>query len=166
MELGSLSDDELLKLRFSDLSIDLPSSEIFPLIEQLYAELTSKGLQLQPQCYFADEWFSPEGESCIAVPFYLGHARLRRLEQAMMYEVEGGSDDWALKILRHEAGHAVMHAFDLHKRRKTIETFGKKKDYDPDAYVNRVYSKRFVRHLDDGYAQSHPDEDFDEVGFR
>lgn len=163
MDLSSLGDDELLKLRFCDLPINLAEAEIYPLVEKLYVELNAQGLLLRPACYFADEWFSPEGETCIAIPFYLGHARLRRLEQAMMYEVEGGTSEWAMKILRHEAGHAVMHGFALHKRRAVASSFGKKKAYDPDAYVHRLYSKRFVRHLDDGYAQSHPDEDFAET---
>ena len=163
MDLSVLSDEDLLKLRFCDLPIDLLASEVYPLIEQLYAELAAKQLLLKPPCYFADEWFSPEGETIIAVPFYLGHPRLKRLEQSLMYEVEGASPEWAMKILRHEAGHAMQHAFRLHKNRKLVKVFGKEKKYDPDTYTYRIYSKSYVRNIDDGYAQSHPDEDFAET---
>lgn len=162
MDLNELSDDALLALRFCDLPLDLQHSEIQPLIHTLYEELKTRNIVIRPPCYFADEWFSPEGEPIIAVPFYLGHPRLKRLEQKWMHEVEGGSADWALKLLRHETGHAIMHAYCLERRSKTKTVFGKAQTYNPDAYTYRLYSKSYVRHLDDGYAQSHPDEDFAE----
>ncbi|MGH9661820.1 MAG: putative zinc-binding metallopeptidase, partial [Bryobacteraceae bacterium] len=36
-------------------------------------------------------------------------------------------------------------------------------EYTPDTYRPRPYSRSFVRHLDNWYAQSHPDEDFAET---
>jgi hypothetical protein len=86
-----------------------------------------------------------------------------RLEKTQMLEVEGGTPDWCLQILRHEAAHAIDNAYDLRKRRKRIQVFGSPSVPYPDFYLPRPYSKSFVLHLDSWYAQSHPDEDFAET---
>ena len=99
----------------------------------------------------------------IAIPFYLAHPRLMRLEQAQMLEVEGGTPEWCMQILRHEAGHAFDNAYDLRKRRRRVQLFGSPSVDYPDFYLPRPYSKSFVLHLDSWYAQSHPDEDFAET---
>jgi hypothetical protein len=86
-----------------------------------------------------------------------------RLERAQMLEVEGGTPEWCMKILRHEAGHAFDNAYALRKRRKRVRLFGSPTVDYPDFYLPRPYSKSFVLHLDSWYAQSHPDEDFAET---
>jgi len=57
----------------------------------------------------------------IAVPFYLAHPRLERLERRMMRNVEGGSAESAMRILRHEAGHAIDTAYRLRRRKRWRE---------------------------------------------
>jgi hypothetical protein len=99
----------------------------------------------------------------IAIPFYLAHPRLMKLENSQMLEVEGGDPEWCLQILRHEAGHAIDNAYNLRRRRKRIKLFGKPSEPYPDFYLPRPYSKSFVLHLDSWYSQSHPDEDFAET---
>jgi hypothetical protein len=99
----------------------------------------------------------------IAIPFYLAHPRLSRLEQSQMHEVEGGTRDWCLKILRHEAGHAIENAYLLRRRQHRRELFGRSSEPYPDHYAPKPYSRSFVVHLDSWYAQSHPDEDFAET---
>ena len=42
----------------------------------------------------------------------------------MMREVEGGNANWLMRILRHEAGHALDSAFRLRRRRRWREVFG------------------------------------------
>ena len=80
-----------------------------------------------------------------------------------MLEVEGGTPDWCLQILRHEAGHAFDNAYELRQRRRRVRLFGTPSTPYPDFYLPRPYSKSFVLHLDSWYAQSHPDEDFAET---
>ena len=81
-----------------------------------------------------------------------------------MLEVEGGTEEWCMKLLRHEAGHCFDHAYALEKRRSWAKTFGPPNlDYNPETYRPRPYSKSFVRHLDNWYAQAHPSEDFAET---
>jgi hypothetical protein len=80
-----------------------------------------------------------------------------------MFEVEGGEHEWCMRILRHEAGHAIDHAFQLRRRRKRQEIFGPSSKPSPEFYTPKPYSKSFVLHLDSWYAQSHPDEDFAET---
>jgi hypothetical protein len=66
--------------------------------------------------------------------------------------------------LRHECGHAIEHAFELHKRRRRKELFGARtSDYDPEVYRPQPYSKSFVHNLPNWYAQAHPDEDWAET---
>jgi hypothetical protein len=68
-----------------------------------------------------------------------------------------------MRILRHEAGHAIENAFKLRRRRHRQQLFGNSSEPYPDDYSPKPYSKSFVLHLDSWYAQSHPDEDFAET---
>jgi hypothetical protein len=99
----------------------------------------------------------------MAVPFYLTHPRLERLERTQMLEVEGGEHEWCMRILRHEAGHVIDNVFKLRLRRQRRALFGSSAEPYPEFYSPRPYSKSFVQHIDPWYAQSHPDEDFAET---
>ena len=159
-----LRDEELLAYRIRDLGVRIDGSELEPRIAKLYGELQARGLRLRPACYLGDEWFSPAGVPAIAIPFYLAHVRLKQLELHQMMEVEGGTPEWCAQLLRHECGHAFDHAFRFSARRTWREVFGNPDvDYEPETYRPRPYSKSFVRHLPNWYAQAHPDEDFAET---
>ena len=67
-----------------------------------------------------------------------------------------------MRILRHEAGHAIDNAYKLRQRRRRQQIFGPSYMQYPEYYTPKPYSKSFVLHLDSWYAQSHPDEDFAE----
>jgi hypothetical protein len=161
---ADLPDHELLKMRLCDLHVRIEGSELEERVQRLYADLESRGLPVRPECYLGDEWFSPEGWPLIAIPFYLAHPRLKQLELHQMLEVEGGSYEWCMQILRHECGHAYDHAYQFSSTDAWVEVFGDRDvDYQPETYRPRPYSKSFVRHLPNWYAQSHPDEDFAET---
>src|SRR5262245_5591908 len=161
---SALPDEELLKLRISDLGVRIEGSDLEPSIAQLYEELESRGLPLKPACYLSDEWYSPEGSPMIAIPFYLAHPRLKALELHQMLEVEGGTPEWCQQLLRHECGHAYDHAYHFSEREQWVEVFGNPEaEYLPETYRPRPYSKSFVQNLPNWYAQSHPDEDFAET---
>jgi hypothetical protein len=51
----------------------------------------------------------------------------------------------------------------LRRRKRRIQLFGRSSERYPEDYAPRPYSKSFVVHLEAGYAQSHPDEDFAET---
>ena len=160
----TLKDDELLALRFCDLHLRIEGSELEPRIQQLNTELETRGLKLRLDCYLGDEWFSPTGVAAIAIPFYLAHPRLKSLELHQMMEVEGGTPEWCMMLLRHEAGHAVDHAWQFSKRKDWRRIFGNPDaEYNPETYTPRPHSRSFVRHLPNWYAQAHPDEDFAET---
>jgi Putative zinc-binding metallo-peptidase len=158
-----LSDEELLKLRLKDLPLDLHGTVLETRIGQLKKELSDRGLNFPLHFYLSDEWFTPDGEMSMAVPFYLAHPRLERLEKAQMLAVEGGEHEWCMRILRHEAGHVIDNAYKLRLRHKRRHLFGSPAKEYPEFYAPRPYSKSFVLHLDPWYAQSHPDEDFAET---
>jgi hypothetical protein len=132
-------------------------------IDQLREEIDARGIRFPLHFYLSDEWFTPDGATAIAIPFYLAHPRLEKLEEAQMFEVEGGEHEWCMRILRHEAGHAIDNAYRLRLRRQRREVFGPPSKPYPDFYTPKPYSKSFVLHLDSWYAQSHPDEDFAET---
>ena len=159
-----LSDEQLLELKISQLGLTLEGTALQPLIEQLYAELTAKGLVFHPPCHVGDEWFVPVGIPAIFIPFFLVHERLRALERKMILEVEGDMPDWFMKLIRHEAAHAYAYAYQLFRKRKWQQLFGlTSTEETPSFYRPRPYSRSYVVHLDDWYAQSHPDEDFAET---
>lgn len=157
------TDEQLLDLRLCDLGIKIPGSPVGPHIRQLYRELNQRGLVFRPHFWLADDWFTPDGVPGIALPFYMAHPRLQRLELNQMLEIEGGTTEWCMRILRHETGHAIENAYRLRRLRRRQELFGKSSKTYPEWYTPRPYSKRYVVHLDMWYAQSHPDEDFAET---
>jgi hypothetical protein len=158
-----MSDDDLMQMRICDLKLKIAGTELEARIETFYAELAERGVSVKPICYLGEEWFSPEGCATIAVPFYLAHPRLKKLEEKMMMEVEGGTESWCLRLLRHEMGHVLNHTYLLEKDKKWRKLFGSPSLEYSESYRAQPYSKRFVRHLDGWYAQSHPEEDFAET---
>jgi hypothetical protein len=160
---ADLPDQELLNFRLADLPIALTGTAVEARIAQLQAELTARGLAFPIHFYLSDEWFTPDGIAAMAVPFYLAHPRLERLERAQMLAVEGGEHEWCMRILRHEAGHVIDNVYKLRRRRARRQLFGQPSMTYPEFYAPKPYSKSFVMHLDAWYAQSHPDEDFAET---
>jgi hypothetical protein len=157
------SDERLMKVRLKDLGLAIEGTHLEGLVIKLYDELEAKGIRVRPHVWLSDEWFSPGGVPGFAIPFYLAHKRLRRLEQRQLLEVEGASRAECLRIMRHETGHAIQHAYQLHRRRKWQQFFGKSSKAYPEFYRPNPASKRHVQHLRLWYAQSHPDEDFAET---
>ena len=159
----TLSDDQLLSLRFCDLKLSILGTELEQGILRLYRELDMRGIRFRPHCWLAQEWFSPDGIPGIAIPFYLAHRRLMSIERRFMREVEGGNRNWLMRILRHEAGHAIDSAYRLRRRSGWRAVFGPASLPYPDTYRPRPGSRRFVQHLGAWYAQAHPTEDFAET---
>lgn len=160
---ASLSDEKLLQWRMCDLGISIDGTVLAERIERLHEELDHRGIRFRPHFWLAEEWFSPDGVPGVAIPFYLAHPRLSRLECKQMLEVEGGTEDWCLRILRHEVGHTVDTAYRLHRRKKYRQLFGSYTKPYPEYYHPKPHSRSYVFHLEPSYAQSHPAEDFAET---
>ncbi len=158
-----LPDSELLKLRLKDLKVTYKGTWIEDCLEDLYDELVQRGLRIRPHAWISDEWFSPDDTPGIAIPFYLTHPRLMALERKKIIDVEGGTIWECMRILRHEAGHVVQHAYQLHRRRRWQQLFGRSSTHYPRYYRPNPASKNYVQHLRLWYAQAHPDEDFAET---
>jgi Putative zinc-binding metallo-peptidase len=155
--------ERLLDVRICDLPLRIEGTELARNIRRLYEELKNRDLKFRPHFWLSDEWFSPDGIPGVAIPFFLAHPRLRRLEREMMLSVEGESAAECLKLVRHEAGHALLNAYRLNRRRDWQHVFGKSSARYPDTYLPRPHSKRFVLHLPNWYAQAHPHEDWAET---
>ena len=159
----SWPDERLLQLRLRDLGVTVDGTWLEGCLGAIHDELHHRGLRIRPHAWISDEWFSAESTPGIAIPFYLAHPRLMRLERKMMSDVEGGTVPECMRILRHEAGHVVQHSYQLQRRRRWQQLFGRSSIRYPNYYRPNPASKNYVQHLRLWYAQSHPDEDFAET---
>jgi len=160
---AEFKDERLLDMRFRDLGLNWKGLWLEDELNRLHARLQQRGLRFRPHAWLSTDWFSPVGVPGIAMPFYLAHPRLMRLERRLMLEVEGGRREECQRLLRHECGHAIQQAFRLHRRKLWREQFGSSSKQYPDSYRPNPRSRRHVQHLRLFYAQSHPDEDFAET---
>ena len=157
------SDEELLELRFCELGLVLDSWPLAMGVIQLMDELASKDIVFRPHVWISSEWFSPDGVAGIAVPFFLAHPRLTALERHQMHDVEGGTYEECMRLLRHETGHAIDTAYRFYRRAGYRELFGNTASPYNSYYMPRPSSRAHVHNLDRWYAQSHPSEDFAET---
>lgn len=160
---AAYTDDQLLQVRLKDLGVEISGTWLEDCLASLHRELERKGMVARAHAWLGDEWFSPDNSPGIAIPFYLAHPRLARLERKMMLEVEGGSRRECMRILRHEMGHVIQRAYGLHRRRRWRDLFGPSTRPYPSQYRPNPASRRYVQHLRRWYAQCHPDEDFAET---
>lgn len=161
--LDSLSDPDLLESRFRDLPIDLTGSVVERRSQRVFDELAARNLCCNPSIWLSEEWFNPDGVVGFAIPFYLMHPRLVRLERNIMQEAEGVVEADCLRILRHETGHAVDEAYQLFKTREYRRVFGSPRQPYPTTYSVQPDRRDFVTNLNSWYAQAHPVEDFAET---
>jgi Putative zinc-binding metallo-peptidase len=160
---AALPDKELLEVRLKDLKVKVEGTWLEDCLHALHDELAERGLRVRPHAWISSEWFSPDNTPGIAIPFFLTHPRLLRLEKKMIIDVEGGTWSECMAIMRHEAGHVVQHAYQLYRRRRWQQLFGPTSRRYPRYYRPNPASRNFVQHLRLWYAQSHPDEDFAET---
>jgi hypothetical protein len=162
-DLDVLTDEQLLDMRMCDLKLKIRDTPLEDRIRQLNEELAARGIRFTPHFWLSDDWYSPDGIPGVAIPFYLAHPRLMRLERKQLLEVEGGTQQWCMKILRHEAGHAIDTAYRLHRKASYRKVFGRPTEPYPEYYHPKPSSRDFVLHLEMWYAQAHPLEDFAET---
>lgn len=155
--------EKLLDARICDLGLQIKGSQVEPRIAELLGELKAREFVFEPHFWLSDEWYCPDGVPGVAIPFYLVHPRLRKLEKELILEVEGGNRSWCMKLMRHETAHALLNAYKLDKRRDWRKIFGNPDSPYPDSYLPKPYSRRYVHNLPHWYAQSHPHEDWAET---
>lgn len=157
---------ELLNTSICDLGLNIEGSRVEPLVERLYRELESKGVEFKPECYLTDYWGCPDEVPIIGIPFYLADKRLIRIEEEQTGKVE--TNEQVMMLLRHEAGHALNYAYRAYKDPEWVEVFGPFTRPYRDSFRPNPFSRQYVRHIvhhqyGRTYAQKHPDEDFAET---
>lgn len=162
INLDRITQKELLDTPLCDLKLKIEGTLVHSCIKKVLKELSQNGIKITPHFWISDEWFSPDGVPGIAVPFYLLHPKLLKLEKKMMGEIEGGTKKACAKIIRHEMGHVLDNAFKLRNLKKRQHLFGLSSNPYPDFYYPVKESTNYVHHLDDWYSQAHPDEDWAE----
>src|SRR5947209_20376976 len=88
-----MTDQELLVLRLRDLPLRIQGTRLDRRVDRLYQELDARAIFVKPHVWLSQERFTPDGVSGFAIPFYLAHPRLIRLERTEMLEVEGASEE-------------------------------------------------------------------------
>jgi len=161
--LESLDDATLLDTRLCDLPIKLEGTLLARRVARLWRELQRHGIAALPHAWLSEEFFTPDGVLGFAIPFYLAHPRLMRLERTQMLEVEGAGEAESRRIFRHEAGHCLDEAYAFHRRARYRELFGDARLDYPSAYTPKPDSRDHVINLAGWYAQGHPVEDFAET---
>jgi hypothetical protein len=139
-----LSDAQLLQQRLRSLRVVAEGTWLEDCINTLYEELEERGIRLRPHTWISSEWFSPADVPGIAIPFYLTHPRLMKLEKKMMLDVEGGTWSECMAILRHEAGHAIQHGYQLQRRRRWQQLFGRSSKHYPRYYRPNPASRQYA----------------------
>jgi hypothetical protein len=157
------STEELLKIKLKDLKLEIKGSIVEKRLLRLNKELKEKGVSYIPHTWISDEWFTPDFTPGFAIPFYLFHPRLIKLEKEQMFEAEGAGRVECMQIMRHETGHAISHAYQLYKLKSWKNIFGDYREPYPLWYTPEIRSKDYVTHLNAWYAQAHPLEDFAET---
>ena len=153
----------LLKTKICDLDLSLNRFIHKDLVAQLYQELKRNNITFRPHIWISDDWFSPTGVTGFAIPFYLFDDEIKEIEREYIGRVEGECPLEFMRLLRHECGHAIDHAYFFKDDRNWKNIFGNYEKAYPKSYTYKKYSKSFVRNLEEGYAQSHPDEDWAET---
>jgi hypothetical protein len=87
--LEDASDEALLATRLCDLPIKLEGTLMARRVKRLHRELQAHNIAALPHTWLSEEFFNPDGVLGFAIPFYLAHPRLMRLERSQMLEVEG-----------------------------------------------------------------------------
>ena len=155
--------EALLETRLCDLDVEIAGTVVERRLDQLHREFANKGVRFKPYAWLSTDWFTPDGTTGFAVPFYLAHPRLKRLEHREMLAVEGGTQEECMKLFRHEAAHAIDNAYRLRRMKRWREVFGPASTPYRQTYRPRFTSREYVINLDYWYAQSHPLEDFAET---
>ena len=147
-----------------DLNLAIAGTPLEETIKEFQRELEQAGiLKLKPDFYLSTEWGVPFPSISIGIPFYLARSDLQDVHAERDGYLEGVGPTDLLRFLRHEMGHVVNYAYELHKRQDWIDLFGPINAPYLETYRPEPFSRRHVRHLAGWYAQKHPDEDWAET---
>jgi hypothetical protein len=159
-----LSSTELLKLRWKELNLNLNQSPIEFHLKEVLHDLKLKGFLFKPEFFISDAWYVSLNYTAIAIPYYLLHPRLIKLEQEIMGKIEGENATKLRRLIRHELGHSIDHAYKLQKNIERMKLFGSSNLSYPESYKpNHFLKKNYVQYLGQNYGSSHPDEDWAET---
>ena len=159
-----MNEKELLQKRICDFELKVPL-EIKECFQQVLRELKEFGINHKGSLFISDEWFVAESSQKIAIPFYLCDLRLKALEKKIMGRVEGNSRKEILMLIRHEYAHVLDNASYLKKSKRRQRLFGLSSQRYPNSYLikENINTTEYVKHFDDVYASSHPEEDWAET---
>ena len=134
----------LLDRSLSALGVDWRGTALETRLERLHDELGRRGLCLRPYLWLSTDFFTPDGATGFAVPFYLADRRLIRLEREQMHAVV----DIQLKRFNDRLGRRQMHADVTPAARELLIERG----WDPQ-YGARPLKRAIQKELQDELAK-------------
>ena len=160
---AALPDEQLLKVRLKNLHVKVEGTWLEDCLLTLHDELAEHGLNGAAARLDLQRMVQPGGVAGHRRAVLSGPSAADAAGKEDDIDVEGGTWNSCMRILRHEAGHVVQHAYRLHRRRRWQQLFGPTSKRYPRYYQPDPASRNYVQHLRLWYAQSHPDEDFAET---
>ena len=147
---ASLPDEDLLDLRLRDLKARHRGDDGSRVHRAALRELAERRSGFRPHFWLSDEWFTPDGVPGVAVPVLPRPPAPRAARAAQMLEVEGGTPEWCMRILRHETGHAIDNAYRLRRRRAGARVRAARRSATRSTTRRKPYSQSYVVHLEPG----------------
>src|SRR5262245_66205157 len=98
-----MANEQLLDLRLCDLPLKITGTPLEGLVARLYEDLDARGLRFKPHVWLSEDWFTPDKVSGLAIPIYLAHPRLNKLESRQLPHDAGDAENACLTLQPHEA---------------------------------------------------------------
>jgi hypothetical protein len=152
---------ELMRTLVCELPVQIEGSVYEGVMARVQRDLLRRGLEWFPPVYLSTGWHCPDRVPLIGVPFSMATRELRRIEKEVTNRLDPQPE--MIRLLRHEVGHAYNYAMRLYETPEWRRLFGPFSRPYRHHYVVRPSSRQHVRHLENHYAQKHPDEDFAET---
>ena len=150
------------RVRLKDLGVTIEGPGSRSASSELYESSRRAASASSPHVWLSDEWFSPAGVPGFAIPFYLAHPRLMRLERSRCSRSRAARATSACRSCATRRATRSSTPTSSTAGARWQELFGQSSTTLPDLPPEAA-SKRYVQHLRLWYAQSHPDEDFAET---
>ncbi len=160
----------LKRVRDLDLKIE---GQLAECVAEVEGELASRGITWRPLWYIGTsgyvdgEFWTANKANSINIPWYLANDLVWRAVNTVKV---GYTKEDVMRVLRHEAAHALGYAFRLYEREDWLKTFGNFSQPYKDTYTFDPASTDHVQYLhstgpsqNSHYAQKHPDEDWAET---
>ena len=161
---AALKDEELLAVRICDLGVRIEGSELEPRLRQFHDDLAPAASPSAPIAISATNGSPPTAPPPSPSRSIWRIPASKRSNCARCSKSKEAPPNGARCCCATSAATPSITPTSSPRARTGRAIFGSPEtEYTPETYTPRPYSRSFVRHLPNWYAQAHPDEDFAET---